>query len=574
MTTEAYLSAQSLSADSRKRNTVLSPLIEFDGDVEAEDEDEIPEFPEFELDESGDKERPFLMREKAFITEGDNDGSDTDTQVFETSSLPDGTYDNESDIYMSDDDSSIESKDEDYETDLEVDEAKWLNPERDEHDLTGKTKYMRACTDLGIIPVSYFVKHIQDKELKMKFHGLAPAGIKAISIPLETNTTIEILNLEGNGIDPNGAVCLCKVLRDNYFITQLVLSENRLGVDGGKAVCKLLKGNRNLEKIDLTGNDIGDAVAIDFHHALIDNNTLKTLLLGNNTFAAGGAKWFKEVLAENSTLEVLDLSWNHFGTRGAISLAEGLQENVGLKAINLSMIGLGKPGSEAIGGALKLNRSLLELDISLNRINLQGAVAIASGLAENETLQMLKVGSNPFDADGAMILLQAVDENDGSALCSIDLSKIMVKQNFALLEENIQGRRNFKTINEGVLPDTQVKSVEVTQMGGFQSAPVEVFKMIATHAGVQLEDLLDAEDMAMTVEEFKYIVQHSPIEITEEQLDILVNKLQNNGIVDYSCLIDEESIDNPFEQSVDRTEDTLTETSPVLGASMARPITS
>ena len=38
----------------------------------------------------------------------------------------------------------------------------------------------------------------------------------------QCNTSIEVLNLEGNAIDAEGAICLTKVLKENFFITELV----------------------------------------------------------------------------------------------------------------------------------------------------------------------------------------------------------------------------------------------------------------------------------------------------------------------------------------------------------------
>jgi len=43
----------------------------------------------------------------------------------------------------------------------------------------------------------------------------------------QTNTNIEILNLEGNAIDEDGAICLTKVLKENFFITELVSIQNK-----------------------------------------------------------------------------------------------------------------------------------------------------------------------------------------------------------------------------------------------------------------------------------------------------------------------------------------------------------
>ena len=63
--------------------------------------------------------------------------------------------------------------------------TEWLYPERFDIDLTGKAKYVKVCEDMGISPTTYFIKHIQDRELKMKFHGLGPQRMRALSIPLQ-----------------------------------------------------------------------------------------------------------------------------------------------------------------------------------------------------------------------------------------------------------------------------------------------------------------------------------------------------------------------------------------------------
>jgi hypothetical protein len=65
--------------------------------------------------------------------------------------------------------------------------AALLNPKTVDHDTTGKTKYIKKCFDLGINPVSYFVKNLENKELKLRFHGLGAESVKAISFPLEVN---------------------------------------------------------------------------------------------------------------------------------------------------------------------------------------------------------------------------------------------------------------------------------------------------------------------------------------------------------------------------------------------------
>jgi hypothetical protein len=54
-----------------------------------------------------------------------------------------------------------------------------------EADKSGERKYIDICNQTGVIPVSYFIRHIQDKEFQMRYHGLGPLGAKAIALPLK-----------------------------------------------------------------------------------------------------------------------------------------------------------------------------------------------------------------------------------------------------------------------------------------------------------------------------------------------------------------------------------------------------
>ena len=75
----------------------------------------------------------------------------------------------------------------------------WLHPELFDHDTTGVNRYIRMCENLNIQPITYFVKHMQDTELVMKYHGLGPLGVKAMSDPLE----VRILFNEDNAKKEN-----------------------------------------------------------------------------------------------------------------------------------------------------------------------------------------------------------------------------------------------------------------------------------------------------------------------------------------------------------------------------------
>ena len=73
----------------------------------------------------------------------------------------------------------------------------WINEDKIliEEDKTGERKYIDICNQTGVIPVSYFVRHIQDKEFQMRYHGLGPLGAKAIALPLKVSKSINSISI-------------------------------------------------------------------------------------------------------------------------------------------------------------------------------------------------------------------------------------------------------------------------------------------------------------------------------------------------------------------------------------------
>jgi hypothetical protein len=52
-------------------------------------------------------------------------------------------------------------------------------------DVNGRATYLRVCEELGIVPASYFTRHMDCTEVSMKYHGLGPSGAKAIAAVLK-----------------------------------------------------------------------------------------------------------------------------------------------------------------------------------------------------------------------------------------------------------------------------------------------------------------------------------------------------------------------------------------------------
>jgi hypothetical protein len=46
-------------------------------------------------------------------------------------------------------------------------------------------EYLKICKNLGIVPASYYLQHIQDSQLSLKHHGLGPKGARALAESLK-----------------------------------------------------------------------------------------------------------------------------------------------------------------------------------------------------------------------------------------------------------------------------------------------------------------------------------------------------------------------------------------------------
>ena len=91
---------------------------------------------------------------------------------------------------------------------------------------SGRKAYRDACSQLGIIPVSFVIEHITREEINIKHHGLGPSGAQAIAFALMRNTTTTTLNLRDCAIGKIRKYCVMMYYwlsqcRDHYVHTQL-----------------------------------------------------------------------------------------------------------------------------------------------------------------------------------------------------------------------------------------------------------------------------------------------------------------------------------------------------------------
>lgn len=190
------------------------------------------------------------------------------------------------------------------------------------------------------------------------------------------NCHLEILLLRNNYIGPTGAVHLAKALETNDTLQRLDLGSNTIGDVGAAAIAKLLK----------RGQAPTDLLKTSSLHRL------RHLCVWSNQITAEGVIQLAHALQSNGTLEVLNLGGNDMGDVGAHALAEMLRCNGTLRRLHIANANIGRKGANDLASGLATNTVLHGIDLLHNPIGWDGAAAFLSVLRNfNRTVQQIKL---------------------------------------------------------------------------------------------------------------------------------------------------------------------------------------
>ncbi|XP_033748788.1 leucine-rich repeat-containing protein 74B-like isoform X2 [Pecten maximus] len=393
------------------------------------------------------------------------------------------------------------------------------------YDRTGRTAYIEGCKKMGVVPASYFLRHMHDPNLSMKHHGLGSMGMKPIAMSLMTNTQIVKLDLSDNWLGHQGGLAVCEMLKENCFITFMDLSDNKFGTKMAEHLGKILNANSTLTHIILAGNDFDDTAALAFADVIMNTTKIEYLNLSRNVFGELGGMALGPAIAENSSLKELDLSWNSLRRKGAIAVAQGIKHNIYMKKINLSWNGFGLDGSIAMCDALKHNQTLEELNLTNNRITAEGAVILGKGISVNETLTSLKMGKNPMQSAGCYGICAAILRNPNSILKELDFSDILVNNDFNEIYKQVQEQcPDMKLKHGGMEPPKKPKK------------PVHPMVKLANYIqknNLRLVDFFNKFDkdgsMSVTYEEFQQGIEETGIKLSNDEVSQLLLELDSDG---------------------------------------------
>ena len=271
-----------------------------------------------------------------------------------------------------------------------------------------------------------------EHELDLYRRRVGTKGGEAIGHALETNTTLQDLNLSGNCLQDRGAKGIACGLRLNTSLTNLDMGHSALREEAGLFLGYALEDNSTLEHLSLEGNPLMSEGATGIAMGLRHNTSLKVLDLSECEIQGDGLHEIFSAAVHLDSLDLtrqckgipgwllfpdlrisgmphlreLDMSYNRIQNAGAARIADALSRMPLLINLNLKRCGIRGAGAEAIGWALGQHSLLRVLSLNCNLIEARGGTGIGHGLAQNMSLEELNLSFNRMGAEG------------GSAVCA------------------------------------------------------------------------------------------------------------------------------------------------------------
>eukprot|EP01135_Chromosphaera_perkinsii_P001615 Nk52_evm85s207 gene=Nk52_evmTU85s207 len=200
---------------------------------------------------------------------------------------------------------------------------------------------------------------------------MGPGGIETICKGLLSNSSVTWLNLNRNYFGADGAEYLAEVLMSpSCCISKLFVRHNQLRDEGCSIICKALQTNTSVNILDMGDNFIGKVGILEAGELLFKNNCLEELGLSGNEVESD-QDWLPlfQSLKDNKCLKKLFLAYNSVGDVGLSELANQVSSSV-LQFIDLEGNRVTDGGAKELIQAIQMdNQPLREVLMEDNDID-------------------------------------------------------------------------------------------------------------------------------------------------------------------------------------------------------------
>ncbi|KAF9186442.1 T-complex-associated testis-expressed protein 1 [Haplosporangium sp. Z 767] len=266
-------------------------------------------------------------------------------------------------------------------------------------------------------------------DLENKGLGGHEDSIKALADALQTNDTLQELNLARNKLTDQDITVLCQSLAQNTTqslqkldlclnsfteqgtksvadflasqdqhqqsgLREIDLSDNEITEEGGMAIGRALETNKHLERLRMSScmdpplpveDDDEDKIQWDDQIEVLDRPLSEDQATEIRSDGDAVLEALAVALKTNETLQEIWMDYCNISSIGAMSLADALRQNRGLTTIRMRNNRIGNRGARALGAALTPAHSLDQTST---------ATGEAAGGGHNTTLKNLELGSN------------------------------------------------------------------------------------------------------------------------------------------------------------------------------------
>lgn len=261
--------------------------------------------------------------------------------------------------------------------------------------------------------------------------------VERICTALQDNLTLTELSSSGHAMAPDTAMRVAQLLSLNRGLQSLCVGDSDFGDKALQELVAGLQSNTTLQKLDLEHRSISAEGAKSLAEALGESSGLRRLLLSRNSIndagaaalapclhrleevnlsdcgicAQGATALAVPVAAPSSRLRCLRLEQNDIGHEGAEAIASAAASSPCLEELYLGGCAIGDAGAQALAKAVALSPTLRLLDLSQCSLTCQGAQALAEPLKHNTSLRVLRLRGNRIQGDGATALAAALTAN-------------------------------------------------------------------------------------------------------------------------------------------------------------------
>ena len=262
-----------------------------------------------------------------------------------------------------------------------------------------KLKLANNCMEHYITVVAQALIQVKTlTDLDLSNNNMTDEVADALALAIETNTSLQRVNLRGNILKTSGMMKIAQSLSWGSNLRMLDICNNQITKEAADAIAIAVLSNKNLETLYLDNNSLGTGIKI-IAAALKQLSNLAVLSLDNNNATEVAADELAAVV-QNNKLEKLSIAKNELKL-GAIKIAWALSKIATLITLNLHANEMTKEVAYSLAAAVKSNSSLTTLKLSYNRLEADGIKIIAQALRELKSLQVLHINDNQITEEAA-----------------------------------------------------------------------------------------------------------------------------------------------------------------------------